>query len=149
MVAETSGLVGASLRKSPALAGAGEFFGFPEVRTRLTFTAERAFARSLILVAGVAQRAGGPVPAAASPPARRHQRRARDISTPPRFRSYPFKKGRIELKETVRTLFDGGGLLGLLHLLHDDRADRRCGRQRVHARSLLDCTARLRSASAA
>ena len=37
------------------------------------------------------------------------------------FPFHPFKKGRLELKDTVRTLFEAGGLLGLLHLLHDDR----------------------------
>jgi len=121
MVAETPGLVGASLRHAPALAGAGEFFAFPDVRRRLTFTAERAFARSLALVAGVVQRAGGPLPA--------HHVRPIDTNAgieghfhAAAFPFHAFKKGRIELKETVRLLFDSGGPLGVLHLLHDDRA---------------------------
>ena len=46
MVAEAAGLVGASLRQAAAVAGTGEFFAFPAVRARLTFTAERAFART-------------------------------------------------------------------------------------------------------
>ena len=33
-----------------------------------------------------------------------------------------FKKGRIDLDEAVHALFDTGGLQGILHLLHDDRA---------------------------
>jgi hypothetical protein len=99
---------------------AGEFFAFPEVRTRLTFTAERAFSRMLTLVAGVAQPAGGPVPA-------QHVRFLDDRGQrlghfhAAAFPFHPFKKGRIDLKETVRALFDSGELLGLLHLLHDDR----------------------------
>jgi anti-anti-sigma factor len=120
MVAETAGLVGASLRQSAAVSGTGEFFAFPEVRARLTFTAERAFARTLTLVAGVAQRKGGPLLS--------HQVRPLDPGGAfeghfhaAAFPFHPFKKGRIDLKETVRTLFEGGGLLGLLHLLHDDR----------------------------
>jgi anti-anti-sigma factor len=120
MVAETSGLVGASLRESPAVARTSEFFAFPAVRGRLTFTAERAFARTLTLVTGVAQRKGGPLtgnhvrPLDARGELEGHFHAAA-------FPFYPFKKGRIELKDTVRALFDAGGLMALLHLLHDDR----------------------------
>ncbi len=119
MVAEAAGLVGASLRQAAAVAGTGEFFAFPEVRARLTFTAERAFARTLTLVAGVAQRRGGPL-------APHH---VRPLDTAGEFQGHfhaaafpfhPFKKGRIELKEMVRALFEGSPQ-GLLHLLHDDR----------------------------
>jgi anti-anti-sigma factor len=120
MVAEAAGLVGASLRQAAAVAGTGEFFSFPAVRARLTFTAERAFARTLTLVAGVAQRRGGPLAA--------HHVRPLDAAGEfeghfhaAAFPFQPFKKGRIELKDTVRPLFESGGLLGLLHLLHDDR----------------------------
>jgi anti-anti-sigma factor len=120
IIAETAGLVGASLRRSPARAGAGEFFAFPAVRARLTFTSERAFARSLALVAGVVQRGDGPLGAG-------HVRPLDGTGTllghfhAAVFPYHPFRKGRLDLKETVRTLFDGGGPLGLLHLLHDDR----------------------------
>src|SRR5262249_32934803 len=40
---ETEGLVGAALRKSPLETEGNDFFAFPALRTRLTFTAERAF----------------------------------------------------------------------------------------------------------
>jgi hypothetical protein len=121
MVAETPGLVGASLRHAAALAGGREFFAFPDVRRRLTFTAERAFARSLALVAGVVQPADGALPA-------QHVRPIdADAAIEGHFHAaafpfHPFKKGRIELKDTVRLLFESGGPLGVLHLLHDDRA---------------------------
>src|SRR6476661_5554607 len=60
IVAETSGLLGAALRRSPTQAPEdGGFFSHPGVRTRLTFTAERAFRGSLALVAGVVRRAAG------------------------------------------------------------------------------------------
>jgi anti-anti-sigma factor len=120
IVAETDGLVGASLRQSPAAATAGEFFAFPEVRTRLTFAAERSFPRSLVLVAGVVQRPGGPI-------AEHHLRpMAREGTLMGHFHAaafpfHSFKKGRLDLKATVRTLFDNGGLLGVLHLVNDDR----------------------------
>jgi hypothetical protein len=37
------------------------------------------------------------------------------------FPYHPFKKGRIELKDTVANLFETAGLMGVLHLLNDDR----------------------------
>jgi anti-anti-sigma factor len=120
MIAETAGLVGASLRQSPAAAGGGEFFAFPAVRARLTFTAERVFARTLALVAGVAQRGKGPVPAALLRPLDRGGTLLGHFHAAA-FTFQPFKKGRVDLAATVRGLFEGGAPLGLLHLLHDDR----------------------------
>jgi anti-anti-sigma factor len=119
VVAETAGLVGASLRRPPS-AVAGEFFAFPDVRKRITFAAERAFARSLALVVGVVQRAGGPLPDDHLRPLN-GDREVLGHFHAAAFPFHSFKKGRLELKETVRTLFDGGGLLGVLHLVNDDR----------------------------
>jgi hypothetical protein len=120
MVAETDGLVGASLRRSPAMAAAGEFFAFPDVRTRLTFAAERSFARSLVLVAGIVQRPGGPIPEHHLRPMDRGAAASGHFHAAA-FPFHSFKKGRLELRDTVRTLFDAGGLLGVLHLVNDDR----------------------------
>jgi anti-anti-sigma factor len=119
-IAETSGLVGASLRQSPAISDGGDFFAFPEVRTRLSFTGERAFARSLALIAGVAEHAGGPVSATEVRPL------DRDSGLEGHFHAavvpfHPFKKGRLDLGEVVHTLFETESLLGVLHLLNDDR----------------------------
>src|SRR4029450_4364094 len=60
--AEAGGLVGAALRRSPTeRIDGGGFFAHPGLRTRLTFTTERAFTRSVVLAAGVATRdSGGP-----------------------------------------------------------------------------------------
>src|SRR5205814_7152821 len=50
IVAETAGVIGASLRRSPVeVPAGGDFFAHPAVRTRLTFTAERAFMRTVTL----------------------------------------------------------------------------------------------------
>ena len=38
------------------------------------------------------------------------------------FRFRPLPKGAIDLGETVTTLFESEQLLGVLHLLHDDRS---------------------------
>jgi anti-anti-sigma factor len=121
LVAESAGLVGAALRRSPALGGAdGGPFGFPGVRDWLTFTAERAFARSLALVVGVAARGdGGPLAPLVRP-----------LGPPPApaghfhaaaFSYHPLPKGAIELGPTVATLFGGQVLEGVLHLLADGR----------------------------
>lgn len=121
MVAEASGLVGAALRQSPARTGTDrDLFAYPGVRSRLTFTAERAFARSLALVAGVVARED-----------EGHNRpQLRPIGGAKKlyghfhaaaFSFRPFQKGRIDLKETVTSLFETEAVLGVLHLLHDDR----------------------------
>jgi anti-anti-sigma factor len=118
VMAETTGLVGAALRRSPYESTADDFFGFPDVRTRLTFTAEPAFRGSLALVAGVVQKPGGPVPAT-------HLRPLGDgLAGHFHAAAFPyraFKKGRLLLADTVRTLFDDGGVQGVLHLLADSR----------------------------
>ena len=56
MVAESAGLVGAALRRSPAAArGVNDApFKYPEVRSWLSFSTERLYSRSLALISGVA-----------------------------------------------------------------------------------------------
>ena len=120
MLAETTGLVGASLRQSAALGSAAGFFAFPEVRSRLTFTAERAFTHTLALVVGVAQRTGGPLPVGQMRPLDSAGTLAGHFHAAA-FPFHPFKKGRVALEDTVRTLFEQSQLLGVLHLLNDDR----------------------------
>jgi hypothetical protein len=90
------------------------------VRKRLTFTAERAFGGGLALLAGVVQRAGGPLPGAQLRPLdpdgalHGHFHAAA-------FGFRPFKKGRLPLAETVKSLFEDQPVQGVLHLLNDDR----------------------------
>jgi len=126
IVAEVAGLVGATLRQSPfAPAGAGAapggFFAHPQVRERLTFTAERAFARNVALVAGVVAR----------PDAPGDHSQLRPIGGPSglvghfhaaAFPFLPLRRGRLDLHDTVSALFETERVLGVLHLLHDDRA---------------------------
>ena len=120
MMAETTALIGAALRVSPFEATADDLFDFPEVRRRLTFTAEPAFRGSLALVVGVVQRPGGPIPASQLRPL------AGDGNLQGHFHAAafsfrPFKKGRLVLADTVRTLFEDTGVQGVLHLLNDSR----------------------------
>ena len=122
MVAEAGGLVGAALRRSPAeRIDGGGFFAHPGLRTRLTFTTERAFTRSVVLAAGVATRdSGGPAHARGQlrPIGPDHAGHFHAAA----FRFRPVRKGVIDLGETVTGLFESEQLLGVLHLLYDDRA---------------------------
>jgi anti-anti-sigma factor len=116
IVGEAAALVGAALRKSPADPGEADLFAFPTIRSRLTFTTERAFARSLTLAVGIVAR--GPQPQlrslGRSPDLFGHFHAAA-------FSFGPLKRGRIDLNETVTNLFETESLLGVLHLLHDTR----------------------------
>ena len=120
ILAETVGLVGAALRRTPAEAPAdGDFFAHPGVRSRLAFTAEPAFTRGVTLAGGVAAKT-------ASGPAESELRPLGDgCAGHLHAAAFPFraiKKGRIDLGETVSALFDADAPLGVLHLLHDDRS---------------------------
>jgi anti-anti-sigma factor len=130
IIAESAGLVGAALRRSPvAVHARADVFAFPGVREWLSFTTEPAHTKSVVLLAGVAVRADGaglrswvrPLGTGAStrPSISGHLHAAA-------FSYRPVPKGRIELKESVRALFEGQSLEGILHLLTDDR----CGTSR-------------------
>ena len=118
MIAESGGLVGAALRRSPAAESAS--FQYPDIRTWLSFSTERLYARSLALVTGVASSASsGPVasfvrPLGAGPSPFGHFHAAA-------FSYRPLQKGEIDLKSTVTALFESENLQGVLHLLTDDR----------------------------
>jgi hypothetical protein len=122
MVAETAGLMGAALRRPPTQASsAGAPFEFPGVRKWLSFTAERALARSLTLVVGIAAQGDAGAlgsmlrPLGSKPDLVGHFHAAA-------FTYRPVQKGEIDLKDTVRSLFETQSLQGVLHLLSDDRS---------------------------
>jgi len=121
MIAESAGLMGAALRRSPALEAAPQpAFEHPQIRQWLSFTAERAYARSLALVVGVAtsnQRSRlNPIvrPLAKDCDLAGHFHAAS-------FSYHPLKKGETNLKEAARRLFEVENLEGVLHLLNDER----------------------------
>jgi anti-anti-sigma factor len=120
MVGEAAGLVGASLRRSPALAGAAPDFAFPEIRRWLSFTPDRAFPSSQALIVGVASRGGaangaGPFlrPIGAAGLTGHFHAAA--------FSHRPLPRGPLELETTVASLFEAEAPRGLLHLIRDDR----------------------------
>jgi anti-anti-sigma factor len=122
MVVESAGLVGAALRHSPAAATGGSEapFKYPEVRSWLSFSTERLYSRSLALISGMAAASDcrslapmlRPLGAEAWPQGHFHAAA---------FSYRPLKKGSIDLKTTVTTLFETETLQGVLHLLNDDR----------------------------
>jgi anti-anti-sigma factor len=122
MVAESAGLVGAALRRSPAAAAGANHapFQYPEVRSWLSFSTERLYSRSLALISGAAAAAEcaplapilRPMGSEAWPLGHFHAAA---------FSYCPLKKGSIDLKETVATLFETETLQGVLHLLTDHR----------------------------
>ena len=118
IVAESAGLVGAALRRSPAVERAG--FQYPEIRGWISFSTERLFARSVALVAGVASsERSGPLASLLRPLGE-----GADLSShfhAAAFSYRPLPKGEIDLKSTVTSLFESENLQGVLHLLTDDR----------------------------
>ncbi len=121
LIAESAGLMGAALERSPALAADAEApFAYPEVREWLAFTGERAYRSSTTLVVGVATRAE---PGALAPLVRPLGREPWPAG---HFHAAPFSHrvlpaGEIELQDTVRALFEEQNLQGVLHLLGDFR----------------------------
>jgi len=95
-------------------------FKYPGVRSWLSFSTERLYARSLALISGVAA-SSECVPLASL-------LRPLKTGTGPKghfhaaaFSYRPLQKGSIDLKTTVTTLFETETLQGVLHLLTDDR----------------------------
>lgn len=121
MVAESSGLVGAALRRSPALPRAkGSPFDFPQIRDWLSFTPEPVFPRALTLVVGIAARRGTETLAPVLRPM------GKEVELTGHFHaaafSYrPLKKRETDLKVTTAMLFETETLQSVLHLLCDDR----------------------------
>jgi hypothetical protein len=122
MVAESAGLVGAALRRSPATAAGlhGAPFKYPDVRTWLSFSTERLFSRSLALVSGAAAASECAPLAAMLRPVGAHNGPQGHFHAAA-FSYRPLKKGELDLNATVRTLFETESLQGVLHLLTDNR----------------------------
>jgi anti-anti-sigma factor len=122
VMAESAGLMGASLKRSPAGGGdeGGRVFAYPEVRRWLSFSPERSFAHAVALVAGVATREA---PEELRPFVR-PMGRGKELTGhfhAAAFGYRPLQKGKVDMGESVRGLFGAGGLLGVMHLLADDR----------------------------
>ncbi|MFC5455177.1 STAS domain-containing protein [Prosthecobacter fluviatilis] len=120
-VTETAGLVGASLRQSPAsdAGAANERFGFPQIRDWLSFTSERSFRDSTSLMVGVISKPGSAIDALLRPLARGTELLGHIHAAVFPYR--PLRKGLIDLQPAVTSLFDGQALQSVLHLISDPR----------------------------
>jgi anti-anti-sigma factor len=120
MIAESAGLIGAALRQAPTQSAfKGEIFQYPEARRWLSFSPEHSHMRSLVVLAGVASRSDGrlalmlrPIGPGSSITAHFHAAA---------FSYRPIQKGRVDLKTTIKSVFEAETLQGVLHLLADDR----------------------------
>ncbi|HYL30246.1 MAG TPA: STAS domain-containing protein [Gemmatimonadales bacterium] len=120
MLAETAGLVGAWLRRSPGAEGAGIVFDVEGIREWLGTTPEPAHEGTAALVVGVASRAPDPALAPA----------LRPLGDSPglvghfhavAFTYRPVPQRTVALRVLVTKLFTQQRVRGLLHLLSDDR----------------------------
>jgi len=134
IVAETAAMIGASLQRSflsPDAAGpTRDVFAFPHVRDWLGFTAEPAFKNSTSLIVGFAARQSR----GAELRLLRPMRPALDLDGHFHAAALPYRplrKGRVDLAETVRGLFETEQVLGVLHLLNDWRELSGAGESRL------------------
>jgi anti-anti-sigma factor len=121
MIAESAGLIGAALRRAPTQsAGKGELFHYPEARQWLSFSPEHSHMRSLVVIAGVASR----IPDGPLAPMLRTIGLGSSLTGhfhAAAFSYRPIQKGRVDLKTTIKSVFEAETLQGVLHLLADDR----------------------------
>ena len=124
IIAESTGLIGAALRRSPVATEVKQgAFGFPQIRDWLSFTAERAYANRVVLVSGVGLRESSNELAAVVRPFWNSSGVAFTGHFHAAAFSYrPIQRGQIDWKASIRGLFEGHALEGILHLLTDDRA---------------------------
>ncbi|HRJ72627.1 MAG TPA: STAS domain-containing protein [Terrimicrobiaceae bacterium] len=117
-ITETAGLVGASLRRSPAPVRDGApRFDFPGIRDWLSFPSEPVHRDSTSLVVGVAARPGSSLDPLLRPMGRDLLGHFHAATFPYR----PLQKGRIALQPSVAALFETGSVGSVLHLLPDTR----------------------------
>lgn len=124
VLAETSGLVGTWLRRSPVQPGSA-VFSHPEVREWFGYSLEPLHARSLAWVVGIVARGED----AALRPFLRPLATGSDIVVHAHAAALSYRhvtKGKLDLHQTVATMFDpdtfdSESSLGLLHLINDDR----------------------------
>lgn len=121
IVAESAGLMGAALRRSPvSQASEATPFEYPEIQDWFSFSTEKVYKRDLALIVGIATRTENPL---LNPFLRQLGRETMPMGHfhAVVFSYRPLKKGKIDLKSTVSTLFEYERLQALLHLVYDDR----------------------------
>ncbi len=118
VLAETAGLVGATLRQSPAAGQAS--LELPGVRDWLSFTTERSSERSLGLLVGVAAREVPPDAQAFLRPMHGDSTVQAHIHAAV-FPYRPVQRGELPFRQTVSDALAGATPSGVLHLMADTR----------------------------
>jgi anti-anti-sigma factor len=133
IIGESAGLIGASLRRSPATCAPGQDpLSFPDVRTWLSMTSEPVHAGASVVACGVIARPGA-LPQAVA-----------DLLRPVGptsaveghlhaavFRYRPLQRGLLDLNKTLQPLFDQASPEAVMHLLTDDRDPDRAMETRI------------------
>lgn len=121
MLAETSGMVGASLSESPLSGNAqNALFDFPGVREQVNYTTEPEFRNMMTITVGIAARKevaqlkAFTRPACEDSPITQHFHSAI-------FTYHPLRKSEIDLNETITTFFEQDKIQSVLHLINDQR----------------------------
>jgi len=117
MAAETSQLVCAALRRSPATPDPQRFV-FPSVRRWLSFTPGDGYERTSVLAVGiVTPDSGSMFGSFVRPVSDKLQGHLHAAVTA----FCPLPRGRLDLHETTKTLFQPRSVVSVVHLLRDDR----------------------------
>jgi anti-anti-sigma factor len=130
-LAESTGLIGAALHRSPADCSPASNshpessrLSHPEIRRWLSFTPDHTYVHSLVLAVGVVSRGEPTGDGSSLAPLLRPLSKSLDVRGhfhAAVFSYRPFKKRRLDLTETVNALFETEDVQAVLHLLHDDR----------------------------
>lgn len=118
LLVEINGIVGAAIRRSPAVLTA-EPFAFPAVRDNVMFTTERSTTREVALISGVASRkCCGPINLYMRPLS--HENTMGHIHAAV-FPYRPVPKGMLAIHPTVSDLLDSDRPSTVFHCIVDDR----------------------------
>jgi anti-anti-sigma factor len=120
ILAESACMVGATLRRSPALASGQSPWVFPGVRDWLSFTTERTDERNFSLIVGFAERE----PVSDSAPFLRTIGPGTSAQGHFHAAVFPYRpvpKGNLNLQETIANLMSTESALTVMHLLADER----------------------------
>ncbi|MCK9627062.1 MAG: STAS domain-containing protein [Bacteroidales bacterium] len=124
MMAESKGLVGVALRRSPVALENDELFSFPQIKENLNLTTEPEYTGDISLSLSIVTRNE-------TSPLRRFTREtAPTFENPQKLRHHthsaifgykPIAKSQIAVEEAIKSLFDEERLESVMHLLNDRR----------------------------
>jgi anti-anti-sigma factor len=117
-VSEAGGLVGATLRQSPAAGPAS--LEFPAVRDWVSFTTERTSERTLALLVGIAARTAPPAAAAFLRPLQSNASLWAHVHAAS-FPYRPVQRGELRLGKTIADLLAAAAPESVFHLMTDTR----------------------------